>query len=238
MKDVVEELILVVPQPDAPVLPTDVAHGLGDVQEVLEELGGDILVHPVVLGQLQRDAHEIQGIHRHPAGAIRLIDMPAGRQLAAAVEDPDVVEPEEATLEHVAALRILAVDPPGEVQHQLVEHALQECQVALAPALLAVDLEHAPRGPGMHRWIDVPEGPLVSGYLPVRVHVPLARQEHELLLGKFCVEIRERNAVEGEVPGCVPGVFPFVRHRDDVGIVQMLPLAIATVASIGRRWRL
>src|SRR6266853_5639526 len=111
--------------------------------------------------------------------------MTAGRQLAAAVEDPDVVEPEEAALEHVAALRILAVDPPGEVQHQLVEHALQECQVALAPALLAVNLEYAPRGPGMHRRVDVPEGPLVGGYLPVRVHVPLARQEHELRLGKY-----------------------------------------------------
>src|SRR3989440_6901231 len=139
---------------------------------MLEDIGGDIRGHPLVRGQLQRDAHEIQGIHRHPAGAIRLIYMPAGRQLAAAVEHPDVVEPEEATLEHVAALRILAVDPPGEVQHQLVEHALQECQVAVAPALLAVDLEHAPRGPGMHWWIDVPEGPLVSGYLAVRMHVP------------------------------------------------------------------
>src|SRR3989442_7885371 len=86
--------------------------------------------------------------------------MATGRQLAAAVEDPDVVEPEEATLEHVAALRILAVDPPGEVQHQLVEHALEECQVALAPAMLAVDLEHAPRGPGMHRRCCLPASPL------------------------------------------------------------------------------
>ena len=44
----------------------------------------------------------------------------------AAVEDADVVEAEEAALEDVAALRVLAVDPPGEVQHQLVEHALEE----------------------------------------------------------------------------------------------------------------
>jgi hypothetical protein len=50
----------------------------------------------------------------------------AGRQRRAAVEDADVVEAEEAALEDVVAPRVLAVDPPGEVQQQLVEDALEE----------------------------------------------------------------------------------------------------------------
>ena len=48
----------------------------------------------------------------------------------AAVEDADVVQAEKAALEDVAALRVLAVDPPGEIQHQLVEDAFEERQVA------------------------------------------------------------------------------------------------------------
>ena len=38
-----------------------------------------------------------------------------------AVDRADVVEAEEAALEHVVALGVLAVDPPGEVEQQLVE---------------------------------------------------------------------------------------------------------------------
>ena len=49
---------------------------------------------------------------------------------ARAVEDADVVEPEEAALEDVAALGVLAVHPPGEIEQQLVEDALEELAVA------------------------------------------------------------------------------------------------------------
>jgi hypothetical protein len=48
-----------------------------------------------------------------------------GGQRGAAVEDADVVEPEEAPLEDVLAETVLAVDPPGEVQEQLLEAALE-----------------------------------------------------------------------------------------------------------------
>ena len=53
-------------------------------------------------------------------------------QRRAAVEDADVVQPEEAALEDVVALGVLAIDPPGEVEQQLVEDALQEGAVARA----------------------------------------------------------------------------------------------------------
>ena len=51
----------------------------------------------------------------------------------AAVEDADVVEPEEAALEDVVALGVLAVDPPREVEQQLVEDALEEQRDRRAP---------------------------------------------------------------------------------------------------------
>ena len=60
----------------------------------------------------------------------------AGRQRRAAVEHADVVEAEEAALEDVAALGVLAVDPPGEVEQQLVEDALEEREVAASPRCL------------------------------------------------------------------------------------------------------
>ena len=53
---------------------------------------------------------------------------------ARAVEDADVVEAEEAALEDVAPLGVLAVDPPGEVEQQLVEDALEEGAVGRARA--------------------------------------------------------------------------------------------------------
>jgi hypothetical protein len=42
------------------------------------------------------------------------------------------------------------VDPPREVQEELVEHALEEVDVAGA-----VDGEHLERGPRLHRRVDV-----------------------------------------------------------------------------------
>ena len=100
----------------------------------------------------------------------------------------------------------------------------------LVAALLAVDLEHPPGRPGVDRRVDVGERPLVGRQLAVRVHVPLAGQHHELLLGELGVDQRERDAVEGEVPGGVPGILPFVRHRDDVVVVEVAPVAVAAVA--------
>ena len=80
----------------------------------------------------------------------------------------------------------------------------------------AVDLEHPQRSPGVHRRVDVAERPLVGRDLPVRVHVPLAQHQQELLLGEAGVDVRQSHAVERQVPRGVPGVLPRVRHRDHV----------------------
>src|SRR5262245_24240864 len=100
--------------------------------------------------------------------------MAASRQGRAAIENADIVESQESTLEDVLAFRVLPIHPPREVQHELVKHALQELAVATTAAFL-LDLVHAPRGPGVHRRIDVAERPFVRWNLPVRMHVPLAQ---------------------------------------------------------------
>ncbi len=99
---------------------------------MLEELRRDVFVDVVLEREFERDAHEVERVHRHPGGAVGLADEAAGRQRLRAIEHPDIVEPEEAALEDVAPVLVLAVHPPGEVQHELVEHPLQEGAVALA----------------------------------------------------------------------------------------------------------
>src|SRR5271154_6558561 len=107
---------------------------------MLKELCRHILVNMVGRRQFQCNPHQIERVHRHPGGGIGLVDMAAGRQILAAVEDADVVEAEKTALKDVAALGVPAVDPPGEIQHQLVKDAPEKCPVALAAAYLAVDL--------------------------------------------------------------------------------------------------
>ncbi len=132
VQHIVEELVLLVPERDA--VAADVVHRAGDVQEVLEELGGDVFVDRVLPGQFQRDGQHIEAEHAHPACAVALLDVAAGGEGRAAVEHADVVQAQEAALEDVHALGVLAVDPPGEVEQQLVEDALQEGAVAFAHA--------------------------------------------------------------------------------------------------------
>src|SRR5207249_6595514 len=111
--------------------------------------------------------------------------------------DAEVVEAEEAALKDIAALRVLAVHPPGEVEHQLVENALEEFAVSLAAPLL-LDLIDTPRRPGHHRRGHVAEGPFIGRNLPVRVHVPLAQQELALRLCEACGAEPQRAEVAGE----------------------------------------
>jgi hypothetical protein len=90
----------------------------------------------------------------------------------------------------------------------------------------------------VHRRIDVRERPLVGGQLAVRVHVPLAQDEPELFLRDVGIDDGERDAVEGEVPGGVPGILPFVRHQQHVCVVNVGPLMITAKSAPGRRRRL
>ena len=113
-----------------------------------------------------------------------------------------------------------------------MEDALEEVEVVVAG-----DLVHAQRGPGVHRRVDVAERPLVRGQLAVRVHVPLAAEQDQLRLRELRVDVGERDAVEGEIPGRVPRVLPRVGHRDHVHVVEVRPLVVAAVPARVRRRR-
>src|SRR5438034_3275892 len=42
--------------------------------------------------------------------------------------------------------------------------------------------------------------------------------------------------MKGEIPGCEPGIFPFVRHRHDIGGHEVTPTGVAGVLpALGRR---
>src|SRR5438876_4869927 len=126
---------------------------------MLKELCGNILIDLVVPRQFEGDAHEVESIHRHPRSAVSLVNEAARGQRRAAVEHTNVVESKEAALKNVPTLRVLAIHPPGEVQHQLVKNPFEEGEVALVTALLAVHLEHAPCRPGVNGRVDIAERP-------------------------------------------------------------------------------
>ncbi len=120
---------------------------------------------------------------------------PAVREVRA-IEWADVVQAQEASLENVVALAVLAVHPPSEVEQQLVEDPFQK-RVILA----AIDLENPERhAPSVHWRVDIAKGPFVGGKLAVRMHEPLATKKDELGLGELRVDARERHAVECQIP--------------------------------------
>ena len=122
-------------------------HGGADPQEVLGKLVGEVVVAGVVGRELDGDLEHVLAEHRHPGGAVGLLEVAAGRQLGAAVEDADVVEAEEPALEHALPQPVLAIHPPREVDEQLAEGALEELDVTLAALRLlhAVLEERRPR---------------------------------------------------------------------------------------------
>ena len=185
---------------------------------MLEELGRHIFIRRVVTRQLQCDRQHVQAVHAHPGGAVRLSQVATGWQRSRAVEDADVVQTEEATLKDIVAFGILAVHPPGEVQQQLLEDALQEAPISHTVDAF-VDLVNAPGGPGVNGRIDILEAPFIGRDLSVGMHVPLAQHQDQLALGKVRVDHGQWDAVKRQVPCGVPRVLPFVRHRDDVGVV-------------------
>src|ERR1700731_1906298 len=123
---------------------------------MLEEFRRDIFVDMVLFCELQRDPHQIQTVHRHPTGSVGLVDVSTRRQRSTPIEHPDIIKAEEPTLENVSPGGVLAIDPPGEIQHQLVKDALQECEIARiiwmpVTPVLAIDLKDS-RGCPRVNW--------------------------------------------------------------------------------------
>ena len=80
-------------------------HRRRDPEEVLVELERQVLVGRIVQRQLDGHLQHVLAEEGHPGGAVGLLQVAAGRQRRAAVEDADVVQAQEAALEDVAAVR-------------------------------------------------------------------------------------------------------------------------------------
>ena len=164
---------------------------------------------------------------------------PGGRRSAAALlrsKTPMLSSPRKPPWKTLRPSLSLRLTHQVKFSSSLWKTALQEGAVARA-RLPLLDLVDPPGGPGVDRRVDVAEGPLVGRQLAVGVHVPLAQQQDELPLGEVGVDQGERDAVEGQVPGGEPGVLPLVRHRDDVGVVEVAPVRVAAVPALRRRRR-
>src|ERR1051325_153467 len=110
--------------------------------------------------------------------------MAAGRERCTTIENTDVIQTKKATLKDVHAIGIFTIDPPGEIQQQLLKNALEKDCIADSTSLL-LDLVNAPRGPGVNWRIHIAKRPLVCRQLAVRMHVPFAQHEDELVLRKL-----------------------------------------------------
>src|SRR5262249_45267456 len=131
--------------------------------------------------------------------AVALFKFTAAGQWLIAVEHTDVVHAQEAAAEDVPAAGVLAVDPEAEAQHFVLEHFLQEGDIARS-RLLLLDLVDPPRGPTEQRRIYVVEVPFIGWELPAGVLVPFVAHLPQLLLGARRVDVGHRDTVKGQVP--------------------------------------
>ena len=156
-----------------------IAEDRGDAHVVIQVVDREILVLRAarLKGQLDRDLEEVGGIHRHPGRGVGLIQGDV-RGNTAAVQDADVVQSQETTLEDVVAFGVFTVHPPGEVDLQLGEHVGQKIQILGVRGLLAL-LEPAVYGkacPPRHGWVHVTEFPLVGRNLSIGMEVVGAQE--------------------------------------------------------------
>src|SRR5580693_10725922 len=106
--------------------------------------------------------------------------MAAGGERRGTVENSDVIETEKTTLKDVHAIGVFAIDPPGEVEKQLVKDLFEEAAVGHA-ANATLDLVNAPGGPSVYGRIHVAKSPFIGGQLPIGMHIPFAEKQDELL---------------------------------------------------------
>src|SRR5579864_8373529 len=125
---------------------------------MLAELEGHILIVWIGHRQFDSDFEHVLAEERHPRRPIGLLQIAACRQRRVAIEHADVVEAQEATLEYIPPEAILAIDPPGEIQEQLLEAALEPLLVALALLRLfeAISENCRPRVDGRVHVAEIP----------------------------------------------------------------------------------
>src|SRR6266436_8330842 len=133
VQHVIEESVFAVPHRVHTV--AAMAHGVCDVEEVFPELAGDVFVDGIFAGEFKGDGQHVEGVHSHPGCPIGLFNMTTSGKRRTAIKDADVIETEKAALEYIHAFRVLAIHPPGEVEHEFLKHALKKGSVAFAASL-------------------------------------------------------------------------------------------------------
>lgn len=208
---IVVEAISLVPQTMLGTVSTLEGHGICNEQEVLKELGSNVLVDESVLGKLKGNAQHVETEESHPSSSISLLQRSTSGERLGSVEETNVIQTKEASLEDVLTVEILSVDPPSEVEQQLLEDTLKEVNI-LSAIQLSLNLESSKSRPSMDGGVDVTKVPLVGGDLTVGMHVPLTGEQIKLLLGKFGVNHGKRDAVEGSIPSGKERVLPHIWH--------------------------
>ena len=105
-------------------------------------------------------------------------------------------------------------------------------EALLQPPIITLAAEHSVnyvdrmRRPSMNGWIHIAKVPLIGRNLSVGVEVLAAQHQAELLFGETGIHQSECGGVKGQIPGRIPGVFPFVGHGDDITVVHVMPLLI------------
>src|SRR6185503_3777892 len=115
---IVEESVLLIPQ--RVVAAAAPLHRGSNVDVMLEELRRQALVDLILLRELERDSHQVQTEHPHPASRVALFENDSRGMLLAAIDNRDVIESEESAFEQIVAFAVYLVHPPREVDHQFV----------------------------------------------------------------------------------------------------------------------
>ena len=220
VEDVVEEAVLLVPQPLG-------VHGVDDQHEVLDELHLD--VGPgVVLAR--------PGSWPSPAGS-------ASRTPSSWCRRPARAGPPAGRWDRSMALMLSRPrnppakrwSPSGSIRltHQVkFISSLGNRRAEEVGVTAAVDVPHVQRRPGVHGRVGVAERPLVGRQRTVGVLEPLAAHHQQLVLGERRVDVGQGDGVEGQVPGGEPRVLPRVGHRQDVAGVHVEPAGVAAAATL------
>src|SRR6478609_11837876 len=137
---------------------------------MLDKLECELVERRIGAREFHRDLSHVLAIQRHPGGAIRLFKVPAAGKGIAAIEDPNVVKAEEPSFKDILPKTVFPVDPPGEIEDQLVEDPLQKLDVTNA-VLRLFQVVHEQGGPGMHWRVDVAKVPFVGWHLAARMQV-------------------------------------------------------------------
>src|SRR5215469_2058157 len=191
-EEVIIETVFLVPH--LVVMIANPIHRIGNPDEVFVEPVSHLLINRVVLGEDNGDLEHDLAKQGNPCGAIGLFNSSSGRQLGAAIKHANVVQAEKSSGERIAPLRVFAVYPPCEIEHQALETLFQKLDVGPAP--LTLNLVQEQRSPGMDRRINVAKVPLVRRNLSIGMEVEIMQHKKLLLFGEIEINQRQGKGVK------------------------------------------